>query len=89
MGCNQSSENQWAYSSENAPLQKVCKSFEIVFRKKKCVPSEKTYIFKIILIFKASKPVAIVAPSVPVPHTDTTVRECFLPAFVTFYDPMC
>ena len=23
MGCNQSSENQWAYSNENAPMQKV------------------------------------------------------------------
>ena len=25
MGCNQSSENQWAYANENAPIKNVSK----------------------------------------------------------------
>ena len=27
MGCNQSSENQWAYANENAPIKNVSKAF--------------------------------------------------------------
>ena len=61
MGCNQSSENQWAYSSENAPMQRVSKKFYRKYKNK-----------QIKLHDLKDKPMAIVAP---VPMQQVTVSH--------------
>ena len=61
MGCNQSSENQWAYSSENAPMQRV--SNEIRKKNTNLKLHDQSFCLK-------DKPMAIVAP---VPMQQVTV----------------